>query len=266
MRILTTPWKADFLDLVHQSKKSIKITSPFVKNDICSEMISAKVSSSKIELITSFKLMNIHSGSLDISALESIIDNNGVVRSVPKLHSKVYIFDDVKAIITSGNLTHGGMLKNFEYGIYLDEPLIIKDIVQDFKLLTESEKIGEIKKSHLDKVRTILASVPKSTSPKLPSFEIETPEENLDVIETPVEPIIRSLKLTGQTLEIFKCVHSIQNQIFTLAEVYQFENQIKEKYPSNNNIKPKIRQQLQSLRNLGLLEFLGSGNYKKLWK
>ncbi len=253
MRILTTPWKVDFLNLVQQSKKSIKITSPFVNNDICSEMISAKVSSSKIELITSFKLMSIHSGSLDISALESIIDANGVVKSFPKLHSKVYIFDDVKAIITSGNLTYGGMLKNFEYGIYLDEPLVVQEIVNDFKTLTQSDKTGIIKKLHLDNVKTILAKIPKSVSPKLPSFEIETPEENSDVIETPIEPIISSLKLTGQTLEIFKCVHSIQKQIFTLAEVYQFENQIREKYPSNNNIKPKIRQQLQSLRNLELV-------------
>ena len=59
MKILTTPWKADFLELVHQSKKSIKITSPFVKNDVCAEMINAKSSSSKIDLITSFKLMSI---------------------------------------------------------------------------------------------------------------------------------------------------------------------------------------------------------------
>jgi hypothetical protein len=264
MRILTTPWKADFLNLVQQSKKSIKITSPFVKNDICTEMISAKASSSRIELITSFKLMSIHSGSLDISALESIIDDNGVVKNFPKLHSKIYLFDDAKAIITSGNLTYGGMLKNFEYGIYLDEPLIVRDIIDDFNALTQSEKTGIIKKLHLDNVKTILAKIPKSVSPKLPSFEIETPEENLDVIETSIDPITSSLK--GWKLEVFLCIQSIPTQVFTLHEVNEFESQLRQIYPGNKHITDKIRQQLQYLRDLGLIEFLGSGNYKKLWK
>ena len=146
MKILTTPWKADFLELVHQSKKSIKITSPFVKNDVCAEMINAKSSSSKIDLITSFKLMSIYSGSLDVSAIESIIDNNGTVKNFPKLHSKIYLFDDVKAIITSGNLTYGGMLKNFEYGIYLDEKSFVKTIADDFNSLSKNEKTGIVKK------------------------------------------------------------------------------------------------------------------------
>ncbi|MFA6309249.1 MAG: hypothetical protein WC677_05850 [Clostridia bacterium] len=33
-----------------------------------------------------------------------------------------------------------------------------------------------------------------------------------------------------------------------------------------NNIEAKIRQQLQLLRDLGLVKFEGNGVYKKLWK
>ncbi|HPK08928.1 MAG TPA: phospholipase D-like domain-containing protein [Saprospiraceae bacterium] len=131
MKILTTPWKDDFLELVHQSKKSIKITSPFVKQDICEELINAKNNSSKVELITSFKLMSIYSGSLDISAIENIISNNGTVKNFPKLHSKIYLFDDCKAIISSGNLTYGGLMKNYEYGIYLEDKNILQKISSD---------------------------------------------------------------------------------------------------------------------------------------
>ena len=264
MKILTTPWKDDFLELVHQSKRSIRITSPFVKNDVCTEMINAKSSSSKIDLITSFKLMSIYSGSLDVSAIENIIDNNGTVKNYPKLHSKIYLFDDVRAIITSGNLTYGGMLKNFEYGIYLDEKSIVKTIVEDFNCLSKNEKTGIVRQSDLETVKNILAKISKSISPKLPSFEIETPEENLDIIETSVEPILSSL--SGWRLEVFKCVNSIPKQIFSLSEINKFENQLRKIYPSNQHITDKIRQQLQQLRDLGLIEFLGSGKYKKLWK
>jgi len=70
IKVLTNPLKEEFLKLVNKSRNSIKITSPFVKYDICREMISAKNSQTRINLITSFKLTSIYSGALDIEALE----------------------------------------------------------------------------------------------------------------------------------------------------------------------------------------------------
>lgn len=263
MRILKTPWKDDFLELVYQSKKSIKITSPFVKNDICSELINNKNSSSVIYLITSFKLMSIYSGSLDISAIENIIDNNGKVKNFPKLHSKIYLFDDEKAIITSSNLTYGGLIKNFEYGIYIDEKSVVKSITKDFNSISKNEKTGIVNKSDLETVKSILEKIPKSAFPELPKFQIETPEETLDVISNAVEPILNSL--SGWELEVFKCANEIPEQIFTLNEIYTFKKNLKKIFPKNQHIEDKIRQQLQHLRDLGLLDFLGGGKYKKLW-
>ena len=60
------------------------------------------------------------------------------------------------------------------------------------------------------------------------------------------------------------CVDSIKNDSFTLNDIYSFENILKEKYPNNNHVKDKIRQQLQILRDKGLIEFASRGNYKKL--
>ena len=48
--------------------------------------------------------------------------------------------------------------------------------------------------------------------------------------------------------------------------MYFYENEFSRIYPKNKNIKDKIRQQLQVLRDLSLIEFLGNGIYKKLWK
>ncbi len=60
------------------------------------------------------------------------------------------------------------------------------------------------------------------------------------------------------------CVDSIQKDSFALEDVYKFEAKLKLKYPSNNFIKDKIRQQLQQLRDKGIIEFVGRGNYKKI--
>lgn len=65
-------------------------------------------------------------------------------------------------------------------------------------------------------------------------------------------------------LDIMNCVDTLREKEFTLADVYAFEGRLQKKHPHNHHIKPKIRQQLQGLRDNGILEFLGKGRYKKL--
>jgi type II restriction enzyme len=66
----------------------------------------------------------------------------------------------------------------------------------------------------------------------------------------------------GWILDVLLCVEKIGKDEFTLEEVYAFEGYLKAKHPSNNNIQPKIRQQLQFLRDKGLIEFVGRGSYR----
>ncbi len=68
----------------------------------------------------------------------------------------------------------------------------------------------------------------------------------------------------GWVLDIMRCIDKIDKDIFYLNDVYKFEKLLKEKYPENNFIKDKIRQQLQILRDKGFIEFLGNGKYKKI--
>ena len=68
----------------------------------------------------------------------------------------------------------------------------------------------------------------------------------------------------GWTIEVLKVIDKIRNQEFKLSDVYMFENAFKEKFPNNNFVKDKIRQQLQVLRDKGILQFLGNGSYKKV--
>jgi type II restriction enzyme len=66
----------------------------------------------------------------------------------------------------------------------------------------------------------------------------------------------------GWLLDVMKCVESLGKREFTLDEVYAFERHLGELYPGNQNVRPKIRQQLQCLRNRGFIEFLSRGNYR----
>ena len=65
----------------------------------------------------------------------------------------------------------------------------------------------------------------------------------------------------GWVLEVLRCIQSMNARSFTLQQMYQFEPKLKACFPRNNSIRPKIRQQLQVLRDAGLISFDGRGCY-----
>ncbi len=79
--------------------------------------------------------------------------------------------------------------------------------------------------------------------------------ESLRPLST-VRPSVR-----GWTLDVFKIVQEMGSREFTLAQVYQQESMLRALHPRNGNVRAKIRQQLQVLRDLGYLQFKGDGGY-----
>ncbi len=63
-------------------------------------------------------------------------------------------------------------------------------------------------------------------------------------------------------LDTMKCVDLIGKDKFSLDEIYAFEEKLKSKHPDNNHIKDKLRQQLQILRDKGVIEFISRGRYR----
>lgn len=68
----------------------------------------------------------------------------------------------------------------------------------------------------------------------------------------------------GWILDIMNCVDLIKKNTFSLNDIYAYEDKLKQKHPNNQFIKDKIRQQLQVLRDKGIIEFVGRGNYRKI--
>ena len=67
----------------------------------------------------------------------------------------------------------------------------------------------------------------------------------------------------GWLADVLRCVERLYST-FTLGNVYSFEEELSKKHPNNRNVKAKIRQQLQVLRDLGLIEFMTPGTYRRL--
>lgn len=72
----------------------------------------------------------------------------------------------------------------------------------------------------------------------------------------------KSGEARGWLVDVMRCVDMIGRDQFRLADVYAFERDLADLYPDNANIRPKIRQQLQVLRDNGYLHFLGDGRYR----
>ena len=75
---------------------------------------------------------------------------------------------------------------------------------------------------------------------------------------------VTNVESRGWIMDILSCVNSFSDNEFTLSEMYEFEEILSSKHPDNKNVKPKIRQQLQILRDRGFVEFLGNGKYKRI--
>jgi type II restriction enzyme len=71
-----------------------------------------------------------------------------------------------------------------------------------------------------------------------------------------------SVDARGWTLDVLKVIHSLGKKEFSLHDVYEFENELSRLHPTNRHIQPKIRQQLQVLRDMGFLRFLARGSYR----
>lgn len=260
--LIKSPWEDIFLDLVEQTEEKLLISSPFIKSKAVEKMISAKGVDVSIEYITSFKLMNFYRKSSDFEALNTILKNNGIIRNYQPLHAKVYIFDKKQAIITSGNLTNGGMNTNYEYGVLIKDEKSVASVMHDFYDIFNSNITGKISFEIIENAQKIIQDTPREKEVTFKPLEVEGDEN--DIFDVGTAPIIENL--TGWKLEVFNCLESIESKTFLLNEAYAFEDILSQKYPDNSNIKDKIRQQLQYLRDLGLIEFKERGVYRKLWK
>ncbi len=258
-----TPWEDKFYRMVSECDNHLRITSPFIKSNIVTKLYDHIKDNVQLDVVTSCKLMNFYRRASDIEALSYIMNKGGSVLNLQKLHSKIYIFDDNKAIITSSNLTKGGLSTNYEYGIEISEPNLIKSITQDFDALKNDEKTGIVELSELNKIKEIINALPKESKIIIPKIKDNEDEKDVEIFTGDIK-IVES-KLTGWAKDVFSCILEIPNEEFTLNDIYSFENKLSELHPDNKFVTDKIRQQLQKLRDIGLIKFLGSGKYKKLW-
>ena len=110
-----------------------------------------------------------------------------------------------------------------------------------------------------------LRQVPESGKVFLVKNQTVIPRENVtEQFQKTLFLRQQSTDSRGWTLDVWQCIDKLEDS-FSLYQVYAFADLLKLKHPENNHVNDKIRQQLQVLRDKGIVEFIGRGHYRKLY-
>ena len=82
----------------------------------------------------------------------------------------------------------------------------------------------------------------------------------LHILKTTVP--LPAFSVLPAAMDILACLNRVAAQKFTLEDIYRYERELQAKHPQNHHIRPKIRQQLQFLRDLGYITFMCHGKYQ----
>ncbi len=130
VQVIDKGWKEQFKKALEADRSSLSLICPFIKTKVVKELLSYKPQN--IRVITRFNLADFAAGVSDVGALKSLLDAGATVRGVRNLHTKLYIFGEDRAIITSANLTASALSKNHEFGIVSDDVKVVAECQRYF--------------------------------------------------------------------------------------------------------------------------------------
>ena len=262
--VINKPFFTDFLSLAARSQRSIKLCAPYIKADIINALYSVIKTDVQVDVLTNLNIASFYRKASDVSALNTVLEHAHCVTNFPHLHAKIYIFDDANLVVSSANLTSSGLKRNIEYGIYTDETELVETASNDFQAFCSDELSGCVTFEHTREISILLSGLTDSTEPVVPSLVLDFFSEE-DILPEHVALLVLS-KLNGWARSVFVELSKINKPLFTTEDFKTFTPQLKIQYPNNEHIEAKIRQQLQLLRDMGLIRFVSRGVYKKLWR
>ncbi len=133
MKLVSRSQRAAIRELINVARGELILASPYIKRAeadwVCDELKHNDASAIDVRILTDVRTDSVLSGSLDIEALlvfHTALSKATVV-NLPRLHAKVYLADCDRAFVTSANLTTPGLDANFEYGVTIDEQLVVAE-------------------------------------------------------------------------------------------------------------------------------------------
>lgn len=258
---VTTPTEEWLRSELVSCQSRLLISSPYVGQWLLNLQRSLP-NTVRRTLLTRTDIRDFASGSSDLDALCSLANEGTEILSSHRLHAKVYVIDERCGLVTSANATFNGMRGNLECGVVVRDVESVRSasclVLNAFGAL-ETPQRWTVKE--LESLQEPVRRLHDTLTASLISQDIDA-RTLTDV--NPQNPVGRALRehLPGWTRLAIEGVQKQNTPIFTLdAFVAACSPLVAERFPNNRNVRPKLRQQLQRLRDMGIIKFLGGGTY-----
>ena len=183
-------------------------------------------------------------------------------------HPKFYLFEKgekLKILIGSSNLTFGGMKSNVEINAFFELSVksseaesaldtFIRMKTAESRIVPDLEYIQNYQIARRQVTKNLRHPRVRKTLSKVIA-DLKQSEKRLS------RPRVTKNDLIGWKRDVFDL---LPERAFSTSELYELEGELKKKHPENQNVRPKIRQVLQQLRDLGLLEHIRTGFWKPI--
>ena len=268
LEIVTTPTFDWLSEKAKDSQLRMLIGSPYVNNGLLgvTNVVSAQVNR---VLVTRTDLRDFAARASNLDSLCALARDGVTIKSLNNLHAKVYVLDDT-ALVTSANATFAGMGRNLECGLATKDKQVSDQLADSllkgfgarrYPPLMKLEELEALQEA----VAAIRVSLPAGAVP-LP-YDPEYSADNLPTIEADFTigddtALIESL--SGWKRLTMRGVLEMPEGGFEMSDLLPVcQPMASVEYPNNHRVREKLRQQLQYLRDLGLVEFLGQGYYRR---
>ena len=265
VEIVTTPTFEWLADKAAACKSRMLIGSPYVNNAIVS-LTNLLPSGVERTLITKTNLRDFSWGSSSLDSIRTLASNRVSIYRLDRLHAKVYIFDDDVALVTSANATFRGLRDNLECGLATRDSALVEHLAKAL-----SDGLGadhppyRVSRAELDRMSVAVSAIrAPSRQPSDTEMEVDDlPDEAQSEFSISDEEALLNglhgwLRLTMRGVLVMPVDGFGQA---ALMEVCAPRAAIE--YPRNRHVDAKLRQQLQYLRDLGLVEFVRPGYYRR---
>ncbi len=263
LQMVTTPTLEWLMDYASQCRSRVLIASPFV-NDGIKPVVDVLREDVSRTMVTRLDMRNFALGASNLITLCTLAHDGFQVRAVGGLHAKVYIFDASVALVTSANATFSGLSRNRECGLMTTDARVVADLAESF-----TRGFGDDLSPTVLTSRDLEAMQPSVLALKASAgtAAVQTDIELADVVDAAFSVTDQQALLSGfrgWTRLTLEAVLNMTIDRFNLDELLDTATPaIRVQYPNNRHVREKLRQQLQRLRDFGLVEFLGEGFYRR---
>jgi HKD family nuclease len=186
----------------------------------------------------------------------------------PIYHPKLYLINDAETAtiaLGSSNLTRGGFKNNVEVNVIITAFLkeeIVSDAYGIFNRLKFQQGRFEPDQEYIDKYEEVYERVKRKSTDALRERDTK---EKIGLLKEQERILPKPIPTKS---ELFGWLNLVYDRLplgtFRTSDMYQYVEEFQKIYPENKNIKAKIRQQLQFLRDMRFVRNPSRDRWTKL--